>query len=143
MKSTRSAEPWHIVRAVSTIVLAGILLTTSCGRAPSLSDQVLAAGGAAALFRDCKTLMAEHQKTQKEVWTATDTNLPATIAALRPQLVRAAQYDGFPMVDIQTSGGFSHRGLMVIPTNTPPDYVPRKSSWRVFKMTDGIFEYRE
>ncbi len=87
--------------------------------------------------------MAEHQKTQKESWTAGDTNIPATIAALHPQVVQAARYDGFPMVDIQVSGGFTHRGLMVILTNTPADFMPRKSSWRVTKLADGIFEYRE
>jgi hypothetical protein len=108
-----------------------------------LSDQVRAAGGTAALIRDCETILAEHQKTQKESWTASDTNLPPTIAALQPQIVQAARYDGFPMVDIQVSGGFTHRGLMVILTNTPPDFMPRKSSWRVTKMADGIFEYRE
>jgi hypothetical protein len=32
---------------------------------------------------------------------------------------------------------------MVILTNTLPDFMPRKSSWRVTKMADGIFEYRE
>jgi len=131
------------MRASNAIFLAGILLATSCGRTPSLSDQVRAAGGTAALIRDCETILAEHQKTQKESWTASDTNLPPTIATLRPQIVQAARCDGFPMVDIQVSGGFTHRGLMVILTNTPPDFMPRKSSWRVTKMADGIFEYRE
>ena len=131
------------MRASNAIFLAGILLATSCDRAPSLSDQVGAAGGTAALIRDCETILAEHQKTQKESWTASDTNLPPTIAALQPQIVQAARYDGFPMVDIQVSGGFTHRGLMVILTNTPPDFMPRKSSWRVTKMADGIYEYRE
>lgn len=50
---------------------------------------------------------------------------------------------GFPMVNIQTSGGFTHRGLMVILTNTPLGFEPRKSSWRVTKITDNVFEYRE
>lgn len=131
------------MRAANAIFLAGILLATSCGRAPSLSDQVRAAGGPAALLRDCETILAEHQKTQKESWTASDTNLPPTIAALQPQIIQAGRYDGFPMVDIQVSGGFTHRGLMVILTNTPPDFMPRKSSWKVTKLADGIFEYHE
>jgi hypothetical protein len=131
------------MRASNAIFLTGILLATSCDRAPSLSDQVSAAGGTAALIRDCETILAEHEKTQKESWTANDTNLPPTIAALQPQIVQAARYDGFPMVDIQVSGGFTHRGLTIILTNTPPDFIPRKSSWRVTKIADGIFEYRE
>jgi hypothetical protein len=131
------------MRASNAIFLAGIMLATSCGRAPSLSDQVRAAGGAAALIRDCETILAEHKKTQNDTWTASDTNLPPTIAALRPQFVRARRYYGLPMVDIQVSGGFNRRGLMVVLTNTPPDFMPRKSSWRVSKMADGIFEYCE
>jgi hypothetical protein len=131
------------MRASNAIFLVGILLGTSCGRAPSFSDQVLAAGGPAALIRDCETILAEHQKTQKDTWAAGDPSLPTVVAALRPQIVRATRYDGFPMVDIQVSGGFTHRGLMVIPANTPPGFMPRKSSWRVAKMADGIFEYRE
>jgi hypothetical protein len=131
------------MREYSAILLAGVLLATSCGRTPSLLDQVVAAGGTAALRRNCEMILAEHQKTQRESWAAGDTNLPATITALRPQIVQAARYDGFPIVDIQLSGGFTHRGLMVILTNTPPDYLPRKSSWRVTKISDAIFEYRE
>jgi hypothetical protein len=124
-------------------MLVAAIGVASCGRAPSLSDQVRAAGGAAALIRDCKTICGEHRKTRKEIWTASDTNLPPTIAALRPQMVRVADWDGFPVVDIQTSGGFIHCGLIVILTNTPPGFMPRKSSWRVISITDGIFEYRE
>jgi hypothetical protein len=131
------------MRASNSILIAGVFVATSCGRAPSLSDQVRAAGGASVLVRDCRTFWAEHQKTQKENWTAGDTNLPATIAALRPQIVQAAHYDGLPMVDIQTTGGFTHRGLIVILTNTPPDFMPRKSSWQVTRIEDCIFEYRE
>ena len=74
---------------------------------------------------------------------AGDTNLPPTITALQPQVVQAASCDGFPLVDIQVSGGFSHRGLIVMLTNTPPGFTPRKSSCRVTKISDGLFEYRE
>jgi hypothetical protein len=131
------------MRASNAIFLAAILAATSCYREPSLSDQVRATGGTAALMRDCETILAEHRKTQKETWIAGDTNLPAAIAALQPQIVQAARYDGFPMVDIQVSGGFNHHGLMVILTNTAPDFMPRKSSWKVTRVGDGIFEYRE
>jgi hypothetical protein len=131
------------MRALNAIFVAAILLATGCSRSPSLTDQVRAAGGTAALMRDCETILAEHRKTQKETWTATDTNLPPTIAALQPQIIQAARYDGFPIVDIQVSGGFTHHGLMVVLTNTPPDFMPRKSSWKVTRIAEGIFEYRE
>ena len=125
------------------IVLAGISLATGCGRSSSVSQQLQAVGGAATLIRDCQTLLAEQRRTHKDTWSAGDTNLPATVGALRPQVVQAAHYDGLPVVDIQISGGFTHRGVLVILTNTPPGFVPRKSSWRVTKIADGIFEYRE
>lgn len=131
------------MRTLSITLLAGILLSAGCGRAPSLLDDVHAGGGTAALIRDCEWIMAEHKRTQNETWMSGDTNIPAMITALRPQVVRAENYDGLPMVDIQTSGGFKHRGLMVFLTNTPPDFVPGKSSWRVTKIADRIFEYRE
>ncbi len=74
---------------------------------------------------------------------AGDSNLPPIITALQPQVVQTGSCDGFPTVDIQVSGGFTHLGLIVIPTNTPPGFTPRKSSWRVTKISDCIFEYRE
>ena len=72
-----------------------------------------------------------------------DSALPPTIAALQPQVVHATRIGEFPMVDIQVSGGFSHHGLMVVLTNTPPDFLPGKSSWSVTKIGDGVYEYRE
>jgi hypothetical protein len=123
--------------------LVGMVVATGCGRAPAPSHQLVASEGAPALIRDCEALWAENQRTQIETWVGGDTNLPSSVAALRPQIVQVAHRDGFPMVDIQTSGGFTHRGLMVILTNTPPGFAPRKSSWRVTKITDNVFEYRE
>ena len=93
--------------------------------------------------RECQSILDEHQKTQKEFWMPRDSALPPTIAALQPQVVHATRYDGLPMVDIQVSGGFSHHGLMVMLTNTPPDFMPRKSSWTVTKIGDGVYEYLE
>ena len=131
------------MRALRSILIVALLLVGSCSRPSSLANQVGAAGGTAALIRDCQTILAEHQKSQKEIWSAGDTNLPPTIAALQPQIVQIASCEGLPMLDIQVSGGFSHRGLMVMLTNVPPGFVPRKSSWRVARISDGIFEYRE
>jgi hypothetical protein len=69
--------------------------------------------------------------------------LPEAIGSLHPQTVQASVYQGYPMLDIQLTGGFSHRGLLVILTNVPPDFMPRKSTWRMRKVGDQIFEYRE
>jgi hypothetical protein len=115
----------------------------SCSRTPNLEAQVQSAGGQAVLMSECQAILDEHQKTQREFWKPDDSALPPTIAALQPQVVQVRRYEGLPMVDIQLSGGFSHRGLMVVLTNTTPEFVPRKSTWRVRKIGDGVFEYRE
>src|SRR4051812_31342982 len=115
-----------VLMRVNIVIFFGVLLVASCRRAPSLADQITAAGGTAALIRDCQTILAERQRTTKQVWTASDTNLPPTIAALRPQFVQTLKYDDFPVVDIMFAGS-PDKGLLVVLTNVPPGFVPRKS----------------
>lgn len=124
----------HLLAILSAVMIVG------CSRAPTLPAQIQSAGGEAALKRECQSIFDEHQKTQRQF---DESAAPPTIAALKPQIVQVRSYDGLPMVDIQVSGGFSHRGVMVVLTNTPPDFIPRKSSWRVTKIGDGVYEYRE
>jgi hypothetical protein len=131
------------MRILLVMILGFTMLTAGCSRAPALASKVQAAGGTAALVQDCRTILDEHQRSQKEFWSQGDSGLPPTIAALQPQTVHASRYNSYPMVDIQVSGGFSHHGLMVILTNTPSDFMPRKSTWRVTKIAEGIYEYRE
>jgi len=68
-------------------------------------------------------------------------DLPPAIAALQPQIVDADRRD-VPLVEIQITGGFNHRGLLVCVSNTPPGFEP-PSRWRVTRIADGVFEYRE
>ncbi len=131
------------MRFFVAIFSAAALTVTGCSRAPTLAAQIQSAGGESALKRECQAILDEHQKTQKEFWMPKDSALPRTIAALQPQVVHATRYGDMQMVDIQVSGGFSHHGLMIVLTNTPPDFMPRKSSWRVTKIGDGVFGYRE
>jgi hypothetical protein len=130
------------MRAYIVTFFVGVLLVASCSRAPSLADQITAAGGTAALIRDCQTILAERQRTTKEVWTASDTNLPPTIAALRPQFVQTLKCDGFPVVNIMFAGS-AHKGLLVVLTNVPPGYVPRYSIWKTSEIASSVFEYHE
>ena len=125
------------------LAMASAAMIVSCSRAPSFPARIQSAGGEAALKRDCQSLIDEQQKTQKAFWVPKESKLQPTIAALLPQVVQATLCDSLPMVDIQVSGGFSHRGLIVMLTNTPPDFVPRKGRWRVTRIGDGVFEYRE
>lgn len=126
----------RIVSIIAVLVLAG------CDSGPSISKQIQAAGGVAALKRDCQLYFAASEKPDHKAWVMGNTNdLPPTIAALRPQIVDAEQRDA-PLVNIQITGGFSHHGLLVCVSNTPPGFQP-PMRWRVSKIADGVFEYRE
>lgn len=87
-------------------------------------------------------MMVAARQARMPGW-GSDPALPQPIAALWPQTVKAFVHEGYPVVDIQLTGGFSHRGLLVIVTNVPPEFMPRKAAWRIRKMGDQIFEYRE
>ncbi len=145
IRYTVLADVLMFLMFVGVLVYAGATAhysDTQGGGLP-LSTQIQSAGGTHALIRDCETILAEFQKVQKESWIAGESELPTTIAALQPQIVQATHYDNFPIVDIQITGGFQHHGLMIILTNTPPDFLPRKSSWKVTKIANNIYEYRE
>ena len=123
-------------------LIAFLVLAAGCDSGSSVSKQIQAAGGVAALKRDCQVYFAASEKPDYKAWVMGNTNdLPPTIAALSPQIVDAEQRDA-PLVNIQTSGGFSHRGLLVCVSNTPPGFQP-PMRWRVTKIADGVFEYHE
>ncbi len=128
------------MRLVSLITF--LVLAAGCDSGSSISKQIQAVGGVAALKRDCQLYFAASEKPDHKAWVMGSTNdLPPTIAALRPKIVDSDRRD-VPLVDIQTSGGFNHQGLLVCVTNTPPDFQPA-SKWRVTKIADGVYEYRE
>ena len=135
------AEFWRSA-AMRVLAITLCVIAAGCDRGPSLANQIQAAGGFQALQRDCQLYFDRAQSPDAKAWVMGNTNdLPPSIAALRPQIVDADRRD-LPMVDIQTCGGFNHRGLIVCLTNTPPDFRPA-SSWRVTKLADGVYEYRE
>jgi hypothetical protein len=132
------------------VIVAAFLFVAGCDREPSMLDQVNAAGGTAAVISECETIWANHEKTRETVvWAeGLDTNLPPTIAALRPHIIQAFRYEGLPRVYIQLqdsirNGRLVHRGLIVILTNVPPDFVPRSSDSKVRKIAESIFEYHD
>lgn len=123
-------------------IIALLVLVVGCDSGPSVSTQIQAAGGVAALKRDCQLYFAASQQPEHKAWVMGNTNdLPSAIAALRPQIVAAEQRDA-PLVNIQLTGGFSHRGLLVCVSNTPPGFTPA-IKWKVTRIAEGIFEYRE
>jgi hypothetical protein len=124
------------------LILVVLVLVAGCDSASSISKKIQAAGGVAALKRDCQLYFAAYDKPDHKAWVMGNTNdLPPAIAALQPQIVDA-EWRNVPLVEIQISGGFNHRGLLVCVSNTAPDFQP-PSKWRVTKIADGVFEYRE
>lgn len=114
-----------------------LLLITSCDRGSSLEQTILEAGGAAELRQACRKFY-----DSKQSWVMGNTNaLPSVIAVLRPQAVTIVEGD-VPLVDIQTSGGFNHRGVLVCVRAANHSFQP-PSKWRLIKITHGVFEYRE
>ena len=128
------------MRLVSVIAI--LVSAAGCDSRPSISKQIQAAGGMAALKRDCQLYFAGSERPNHKAWVMGNTSdLPPTIAALRPQIVDADQRDA-PLVNIQFTGGFRHHGLLVCVSNTPPGFQP-PMKWRVSRIADGVFEYHE
>lgn len=70
-------------------------------------------------------------------------NLPKSVQALSPQIVDVMNDDGIAVVDVQTRGGFSHAGYLIVCGTPESGYVPRKSNWRVRRVADKVFRYNE
>ncbi len=132
---------YFIIFAVVLLALAG------CDPRPrSLAPQLQAAGGAPALRQECAGFIAAYEQSKEETysWTRSDTNFPPTIAALQPMGVSIKRYgDDVLLVDVRIDGGFFHHGLLVCPSNCPPRFSPTVANWRMTKIADGVFEYRE
>jgi hypothetical protein len=67
------------------------------------------------------------------------TNLPPVLAALRPQSI-TLEYDPL-CVNIQVSGGFFHRGLLV--KVNPEDKAVPSMTWIRGQIAPGIYEWKE
>jgi hypothetical protein len=133
----------HTMRILALSLVVAI--TVSCGRGPKLGAQLQTAGGATALKQECAGFIRlfEESKEQQYVWMPRDTNFPPAIASFRPQAVSIERQDGVVMVDVRVTGGFEHHGLLVATSPTPPSFTPRMSSWSIWQIADGVFEYRE
>jgi hypothetical protein len=127
------------------ILLALFVAASGCRRGPRFSARLQAAGGAAALKQECAGFVRTHEQSsgQQYAWMPRDTNFPPAIASLQPQVVSITRLDDVLMVDVQVTGGFDHHGLLVAPSPTPPGFRPRRGNWRIWRLADGVWEYRE
>lgn len=127
--------------AVALLVFA---LCAGCGKSGRQTNPT-AQANMTNLVAECEALARDGAAQGKDTWMPTDT-LPPTIKALSPQLVQLRVTESPPatVVDIQISGGFQHRGYLVVCANKDPNFVPQKGrNWRITKIAPGVFEYRE
>lgn len=97
----------------------------------------------AELMADCKALVEQGTRSGQDVWTSEDI-LPASIRKLNPQYVRLNATSVSIVIDIQLSGGFRHRGLLVVCSSKDSTFAPSKGrGWKITKLADGIYEYME
>ena len=95
------------------------------------------------LLSECQELQVQAQPEGKSLWTAGDPLPPAT-RSLSPQYVQLVVTPEASVVDIQISGGFSHRGFLVVLSSREPGYLPKKGrGWKMTSLGDGVFEYEE
>jgi hypothetical protein len=129
---------------VGVILVLLMIVLFGCNRGPQLLDEVKAAGGVDALKKECADLVSGFKDARPDFIDTT--NYPSVVAKLNPQVVRIQEQRSFTFVAIQIAGGFSHRGLLVAAQDLPPDFVPLQGGggkWPVWKLADGVFEYRE
>ena len=68
---------------------------------------------------------------------------PESIRALEPQIV-SIHGKNPPTMMIQTSGGFQHKGLLIVFEADDSDHVPSiGKNWFKKEIHPGVFEYRE
>ena len=131
-----------MARCAALAFLATALL--GCRPGPQLLGSIQAAGGVEPLKSECADLASRFQDARADF--IDKTNYPPVVAKLNPQIVDIEEQRSFPFVHIQITGGFSHRGLLVAAKPLPADFVPVRGGggkWRVWKLADGVFEYRE
>ena len=143
-----SARSHCRVQAGSIWLLQGaffVAFVVGCNnRGPQLAQSIQAAGGMETLKTECADLVSKFQSARLDIIDAT--NYPPVVAKLKPQIVQIEEQRSLPFVHIQITGGFNHHGLLVAGNPLPADLVPVRGGggkWRVWKLADGVFEYRE
>jgi hypothetical protein len=95
------------------------------------------------LVIECRQLAEVGVRQNKVKWQNADV-LPAEVASLSPQFVKLMDQGGATVINIQVSGGFEHRGLLVVCHSPDPQFVPYTGrDWRVTRLAADVFEYRE
>ncbi|HPY32158.1 MAG TPA: hypothetical protein PLT00_16130 [Verrucomicrobiota bacterium] len=126
------------------VTLAVVVLCGGCGQSGSPKNPTVQTN-MTNLVAECEALARDGAAQGKDTWTASDP-LPPAIKSLSPQVVqlRVTESPAATVVDIQTSGGFQHRGYLVVCASKDANFVPQKGrNWRITKVAPAVFEYRE
>ena len=89
------------------------------------------------ILAECETLAKSLDETKDCL--VHPTNLPPVLESLKPQAIRL--HGNQPFMDIQVSGGFYHRGLLVSLNITSTNAPTQR--WLRRKLAHGVYEYRE
>ena len=127
------------MKTISAGILIGLSLATGCTPKQPDSDAVINAKGGYAALMAASELMYEQLKSG----TTVDPNsYPLIIAALKPQVV-AIHAETPPTLLIQTRGGFSHQGLLVVLDRNATAKPNIGNDWVRKELSPGVFEFRE
>ena len=122
-------------------ILIGLALITGCAPKQPDSDAVITAnGGYAALLAASESIYKQIDPDGNGV--ADPSSYPPIIAALKPQFV-AIHAETPPTLLIQTLGGFSHQGLLVVLDKNTTDRPAIGNNWVRKELFPGVFEFRE
>lgn len=127
---------------VPLLCVAG--LCVSCAQSGSNGARSAPGVNITNLIAECEVLAHEGASKGQMTWTSHDP-LTTTIKSLSPQLVTVTTQAEATLVNIQVSGGFRHRGYLVVCTSRNRDFVPvtGRHNWRIAKVAPRVFEYRE
>jgi hypothetical protein len=127
----------HIAILITLAISSG-----GCGYRVDHDHAIRKNGGYAQLRDECNNVYTAIDQTVTSYLPMT--NLPPLLTALKPQKVLVHSTEE-PVLNIQTSGGFTHQGLLVV-LNTNSTYLPQigiRHGWIVENIAPGVFEYRE
>jgi hypothetical protein len=133
----------RLLLIIVALVVAVLALCFTCSHLGNASNQVPLVN-MTNLVAECVKLANDGKAQGKDLWMASDP-LPTTIKSLSPQCVQLmTDSTKNVVIDIQLSGGFEHRGYLVVCAKEVPSFIPHKgNNWRITQIAPDVFEYRE
>ena len=122
-------------------ILIGLALITGCAPRQPDSDAIIKANGGYAALMAASEVVYKQINPDGDGYADTNT-FPPIISALKPQSVAIHTKDP-PTLVIQTLGGFSHQGLLVVLDKNATDKPTIGHNWVRNEISPGVFEFKE